>query len=305
MQDTNNSVWLAKSQVAKCVRRKVSLSNLVQPFPTTYFRYAPTTTPTTGASGFFIDSRQSPGQPGWSYGEQENWAEIGHKECAKNAQSPIDIQNKNVIPNNQLKIHLYNYDQPTKFKLQNAHHTIRMSPLDVQNSQGQLNARQSNDYASNAPLADIMTADEDEHEYHLKAAESANHHQQNSNKSSTGASRIRPPANTLLGRREGANDIHLDESSQQQNQAQPPYGGVPTIKLDWLDDGNNEYKLKEIHFHWAERRDNGSEHAIDGRRAAMEVSATHSSIICQQQFHFATPKIMFDDNTSLSDTPTN
>lgn len=50
------------------------------------------------------------------------------------------------------------------------------------------------------------------------------------------------------------------------------YDGAPTIKLDWLDDGNNEYKLRDIHFHWGERRDNGSEHAIDGRRAAMEVS---------------------------------
>lgn len=63
-----------------------------------------------------------------------------------------------------------------------------------------------------------------------------------------------------------------DHSGQQANTDLPPYNGAPTIKLDWLDDGNNEYKLRDIHFHWGERRDNGSEHAIDGRRAAMEVS---------------------------------
>lgn len=50
------------------------------------------------------------------------------------------------------------------------------------------------------------------------------------------------------------------------------YDGQPTIKLDWLDDGNNEFTLHDIHLHWGERKDNGSEHAIDGKRAAMEVS---------------------------------
>lgn len=54
-----------------------------------------------------------------------------------------------------------------------------------------------------------------------------------------------------------------------------PYNGAPSIKLDWLDDGFNVFKLRDIHFHWAERRDNGSEHAIDGVRAAMEMHLVH------------------------------
>lgn len=65
--------------------------------------------------------------------------------------------------------------------------------------------------------------------------------------------------------------------AQQQPDAEKrlPYDGQPTIKLNWLDDGNNEFTLEDIHFHWDERKDNGSEHAIEGRRGAMEMHLVH------------------------------
>jgi len=50
-----------------------------------------------------------------------------------------------------------------------------------------------------------------------------------------------------------------------------PSISTPTVKLDWLSDGS-EFELQEIHFHWGDGINKGSEHEIDGERAAAEVS---------------------------------
>lgn len=185
-----------------------------------------------------------------------------------------------MIQSSQLKLHFYNYNQLTRFKIENAHHTIKLSPLDGalvsrQQADGQLGFKfQPGDLdGSNSSLADIITADEDpEPEFEASSPDRSRvikHPQQ----PQRGAPHVERPSDNV-GNHLDTN--HIEE--QAADPSAPPYHGAPTIKLDWLDDGNNEYKLRDIHFHWAERRDNGSEHAIDGRRAAMEVSFSSISI---------------------------
>lgn len=184
-----------------------------------------------------------------------------------------------MISNNQLRLHFYNYDQATKFKIENAHHTIKLSPIDNSNKdQFGLKLRPNDGEAFNSSMAEIITAEEEvEPVFEVKPASTGNedrskvivhhragpgsnlHHQHNN-------------AGLSANHREIDGNSLSSEETDDGSSSETPYGGAPTIKLDWLDDGNNEYKLRDIHFHWAERRDNGSEHAIDGRRAAMEVS---------------------------------
>lgn len=136
-----------------------------------------------------------------------------------------------MIENTQLKLQFYNFDKPTKFKLQNAHHTIKLNPLDGMSGENPFtNMMTAADLQSlNASLPDLITIDD--------------------------PTLVKPPEKAGVSSKD-------------------PYDGKPTIKLDWFDDGNNEFRLHDIHLHWAERRDNGSEHSLDGRRAAMEVSFT-------------------------------
>lgn len=49
----------------------------------------------------------------------------------------------------------------------------------------------------------------------------------------------------------------------------------PTVVLDWLPDGNNTYELQDIHFHWGNGIDKGSEHEINGAKAAAEMHMVH------------------------------
>lgn len=227
---------------------------------------------------FYINDKQSPGSHQWSYNQQGDWS-AEHKECNFRAQSPIDIQRKHVIQNNQLRLHFYNYNQVTKFKILNGHHTIRLKPITElnhllqvgnlqdhqamiklpQNSHHETGHSENQSNAANNSLTssealdmiekDIDVSDMVEPVFDSKQKSKVIVHDQN-----------RHPVMA------GDNSLESEHSSQQ------PYNGAPTIKLDWLDDGNNEFKMRDIHFHWAERRDNGSEHAIDGRRSAMEVS---------------------------------
>lgn len=181
-----------------------------------------------------------------------------------------------MIPTSSLKLHFYNYNQLTRFKIQNAHHTIKLNPIEPQLDGSPLKPLEAGEEISDPqaagaanssaaptpspapPATDSQPADELEPEFETSAA-SRPHRLDEA--AAAGASQ--------LGR--SGQPAAADESSPGANEL-PPYRGLPSIKLDWLDDGNNEYKLRDIHFHWAERRDNGSEHAIDGRRSAMEVS---------------------------------
>lgn len=289
---------------------------------------------TQTALGFFIDQRQSPLSHEWSYSNQQDWR-MEHKQCGQNVQSPIDIMRRHVITNNQLKLHFYNYNQLTKFKIENAHHTIKLSPIDINQQDnfgfklrppGAGSSPNGGDDGFNSSLPDIITADEDSGEpefearpptqssvaQHYPESNHNNHHHQASGRNQS--LRIKLAA---ASQQQSSQSNHQQHQQQQQqnsrartlhhehptssvvaNQAidsnnigsthedgvngdnslehqQQPYNGSPTIKLDWLDDGNNEYKLRDIHFHWGERRDNGSEHAIDGRRAAMEMHLVH------------------------------
>lgn len=228
---------------------------------------------------------------------------MGHKQCDKKAQSPIDIQRRHVIQNNQLKLHFYNYNQPTRFKIQNAHHTIKLNPIETLRRDQfglKLNPDDMDDGGSNSSLPDILSADEDLEPEFISTGQQTNSNNNNDNhhnsrhhqsripigsaaKASGGNAHhqtggLNPSSNAQIGENHQGEHNSLEEapSGQVINSETPPYGGAPTIKLDWLDDGNNEYKLRDIHFHWGERRDNGSEHAIDGRRAAMEVSSSSS-----------------------------
>uniref|UniRef100_A0A6G1SBA9 carbonic anhydrase n=1 Tax=Aceria tosichella TaxID=561515 RepID=A0A6G1SBA9_9ACAR len=289
------------------------------------------------SESFFIDVKQSPQTSEWNYGDQMRWRQM-HRDCAGRAQSPIDIKHKNVIISQHLRLNFYNYDQQIRFKLANAHHTIKMNPLGPAYEQefeqhggggqrGGLNA---------SSIHDIMTVDE-----YVEFTPNSN--QQDSSGSGSSSSGVSSGSSTPVGGGPGAGSDHMGRlivgsaarqaGSQQQRQlgarlATDPsqrgrdyerdrqasndielerernhghhasgggagfgaglfsgfhtggkdraaYDGAPTIKLDWLDDGNNEYKLRDIHFHWGERRDNGSEHAIDGRRAAMEMHLVH------------------------------
>lgn len=45
--------------------------------------------------------------------------------------------------------------------------------------------------------------------------------------------------------------------------------GIPTIAGSAL--GNDKYRFVQLHFHWHMDDTKGSEHAIDGKRYALEV----------------------------------
>lgn len=49
-----------------------------------------------------------------------------------------------------------------------------------------------------------------------------------------------------------------------------PSLATPSVKVSWLSDAI--YELQEIHFHWGDGINKGSEHEINGQRAAAEVS---------------------------------
>lgn len=49
-----------------------------------------------------------------------------------------------------------------------------------------------------------------------------------------------------------------------------PSLAAPSVKVSWLSD--TIYELQEIHFHWGDGINKGSEHEINGQRAAAEVS---------------------------------
>lgn len=240
---------------------------------------------------FFIDDRQSPGQHEWNYAQQHEWPQANH-ECAGNAQSPINIQHRNVIVNNHLRLHFYNYNQFIKFTMQNAHHTIKMNPIEsslpleeLANSASAHSSRNSkslsappnslepsseHNLSSSVSQPDPMTeppADDDletEFETHTREPKTFGRGSQQGGRPSKGS--------LAAGHPHDGNQLNSAAHDDGGSNELPPYGGAPAIKLDWLDDGNNEYKLRDIHFHWGERRDNGSEHAIEGKRAAMEVS---------------------------------
>lgn len=248
---------------------------------------------------FFIDNNQSPQQHQWSYRDQHHWAP-DYKHCGSNAQSPIDIQSRNVISNSHLNLQFFNYDQPVKFKLSNAHHTIKLNPIEsFMDPSSQFGVKfpapsgsESNDNresSAGTQVPDIITADEppndEDHGYHSSGTGSeSSSSQSHKSQSRFSGSRLQfntpsqQPVDSLYG-----NQIEQDNSSGNSQGGgaanQLPYNGAPTIKLDWLDDGNNEFRLQDVHFHWGERRDNGSEHAIDGNRAAMEVSDICSFLI--------------------------
>jgi hypothetical protein len=264
------------------------------------------------SESFFIDERQSPQTDEWNYNDQLQWRQI-NRECSGTAQSPIDIKHKNVIISQHLRLHFYNYNQQIKFKLSNAHHTIKMNPLgpayEDMGSRSGLNASSIHDMMTADEIVDFAASSsqrassgagggghsspaDGQHLSRLIASDGAQHQQQQQPQqppppSSRPADEAAPKAGWQHQRASShlANDIEHERElehgqfgrfggggSRPDREGAPAYGGAPTIKLDWLDDGNNEYKLRDIHFHWGERRDNGSEHAIEGRRAAMEVS---------------------------------
>lgn len=186
-----------------------------------------------------------------------------------------------MIQNNQLKLYFYNYNQFTKFKIQNSHHTIKLNPINnIQEARFGVKLskhNQNDDGNSNSSLPDILSVDEEAEAAADFSARNGGEIMLPVPKRAALLERIK----ALKSERGGSssdtsqpvngNSIGQDVPHQAVSDS-PPYNGAPTIKLDWLDDGNNEYKLRDIHFHWGERRDNGSEHSIDGRRAAMEVS---------------------------------
>lgn len=53
-----------------------------------------------------------------------------------------------------------------------------------------------------------------------------------------------------------------------------PSLAIPSVKVSWLEDAI--YELQEIHFHWGDGIIKGSEHEINGQRAAAEVSLTNN-----------------------------
>lgn len=200
-----------------------------------------------------------------------------------------------MIHNSQLKLHFYNYDQLTRFRLSNAHHTIKLDPIldnrydrfGLKSGAGSVGAGGQLD-PFNSSLPDMMTVDEQgEPEFEAAGrllAASATIAAKGQQQSKVLARQRQNDDVPSLGRPSQHNQHETEEQQQQPNfesaNEVPPYNGLPTIKLDWLDDGNNEYRLRDIHFHWAERKDNGSEHAIDGRRAAMEVGLCHLCSFC-------------------------
>lgn len=47
-------------------------------------------------------------------------------------------------------------------------------------------------------------------------------------------------------------------------------GSIPTVRLNWVE--ASDFELQEIHFHWGDGINKGSEHEINDQRAAAEVS---------------------------------
>lgn len=204
----------------------------------------------------------------WTYNEQYKW---NQKCISGDRQSPIDINRQYVMQNPRLQLKFYNYDQHVRFKLKNAHHTIMLSPIDFQEAMliGQVGDHNNTDWLAS-----------------LQEASDVNNGTSTTNLQPTTTTTTSPSQATLqrhgsrLQVNAGAGGGHLaaptplgaNQHQQQQIRPNPALDGRPAIKLEWFDDGNNEFYLHGIHFHWNERRDNGSEHAIDGRRAAMEVS---------------------------------
>lgn len=224
----------------------------------------------------------SPDARKWAYENQSRWRNE-YRECGRRAQSPIDIQRKDVILNTQLKLRFYNYYRPIKFNLENGHHTIKMSPArpedllngvvplheitSGQSQEQQMHQHRPGRFQSNNqhdPVHPQMQPSEDEPEFETGHA-SANHEH------GSGADPfLRSASDSGFGRARGGRPALSGAGDERDRPAN--FDGAPAIKLDWMDDGNNEFTLRDIHFHWGERKDNGSEHAIDGRRSAMEVS---------------------------------
>jgi len=288
---------------------------------------------TYSVESFYIDSRQSPEQHEWDYENQADWARR-HRECSLRAQSPIDIQHKDVIVSQHLKLRFFNYNQQVKFKISNAHHTIKLNPILSSYTEAE-SSLMAGGNRSSFLIRDSITGDEyveftqplerprtsnttNQQLHHNQPAEEPSGQQQHSEKLRTakasngsapevesksgkanGLGRTSKEYDSSMGSSHGQSVTGLggggkrlkqDELDRERvplehtrqhlgpknndldEQQQLPYDGAPTIRLDWLDDGNNEFRLRDIHFHWGERRDNGSEHAIEGRRAAMEVS---------------------------------
>lgn len=46
----------------------------------------------------------------------------------------------------------------------------------------------------------------------------------------------------------------------------------PSVKLNWINNDDAVFELQDIHFHWGDGFNKGSEHEINGQRAAAEVS---------------------------------
>lgn len=51
----------------------------------------------------------------------------------------------------------------------------------------------------------------------------------------------------------------------------------PTIRANWVPDGQ-DFELQEIHFHWGDGINKGSEHEINNQKAAAEVSESNITI---------------------------
>lgn len=52
-----------------------------------------------------------------------------------------------------------------------------------------------------------------------------------------------------------------------------PLIDIPTIKLNQINGDWDEFELQEIHFHWGDDNNKGSEHEINDQRSAAEVSS--------------------------------
>lgn len=236
---------------------------------------------------FFIDEKQSPDTKHWSYYDQNNWSGQ-YSLCGRKSQSPIDIAHKNVIFNNNIKLQFYNYDKVALFKIQNAHHTIRLNHVqhDQLKLDGMMIGETSEEDLELAGMTEPSRQTSTTQQFKDKSQTNASINKTKNNHSRLNSGRL---DNAKFN---AADDDDYKESSKHPNSHSNnkrkqvyhkdsyktnnlPYNGIPSIKLDWLDDGNNEFTLRDIHFHWADRKDNGSEHAIEGRRAAMEMHLVH------------------------------
>lgn len=236
------------------------------------------------SNAFYIDHRQSPPTHDWSYTNQLDWR-AEHKQCGLKVQSPIDIQRRYVIQSN-LSISFYNYNQLTRFKISNAHHTIKLNPIN--NFQENLfgiklgrHHQNEGDGDNSSSLPDVISVDEEAEAAADFTARNGGDMMLPVPKRAALLERIRniqAQKSSQVGANQPLDGNSLGHEEQHSPSDGPPFNGAPTIKLSWLDDANSEFKLRDIHFHWGERRDNGSEHAIDGRRAAMEVS-WHSPLL--------------------------